>query len=177
MLVAMIKTVATALLMGLAFISVAQADTDLENSMKKMGKAYKQLSLDLKQPSDASKADYLALAGTLKTEAQTSRGLVPKKAAALPADQQATMVAAYQKSMDDLSATIDTLTTAIQGSQWDDARKAMDKLKEQMFAGHKEFRTQKKDGPGTPAPAAAPTASTPTTSAASAPPAAPQRAD
>lgn len=130
--------------------------------MKRMGKAYKQLSLDLKQPSDASKADYVALATTLKTEAQTSRGLVPKKAAALPPDQQATMVAAYQKSMDELSASIDTLTQALQNSQWDVANKQLATIKEQMFAGHKEFRSKDTKAPmattPTPVPAATPSA-------------------
>jgi len=37
--------------------SLAHADTPLELSMKKMGKAYKQLVLDLKQPQEASKPD------------------------------------------------------------------------------------------------------------------------
>ncbi|HUB67484.1 MAG TPA: cytochrome b562, partial [Candidatus Methylacidiphilales bacterium] len=81
-------------------------------------------------------------AGTLKTQAQNSRGLVPKKAAALPADQQSTMVTAYQKSIDDLIQSIDSLTQAIQNSKWDDARKIMASLKQQMGAGHKQFRTK-----------------------------------
>jgi soluble cytochrome b562 len=140
----MIKTVSATLFCLLAVLSVANADTPLELSMQRMGKAYKQLSLDLKAPVDASKPDYLALATTMKTEATTSEGLVPKKAAELPADQQAAMVDAYKKSMDKLSATIDTLTTAIQASQWDAANKIMADLKQQMFAGHKEFRKKDK---------------------------------
>ena len=124
----------------------AQADpaapppTPLGVAMKKMGNAYKALSFDLQQPSDANKSNYLSLAGILKTGAQTSRGLVPKKAATLPPDQQAAMVKAYQKSMDDLIQSIDSLTQAIQNSQWDDARKAMAIIKQQMISGHKDFR-------------------------------------
>jgi soluble cytochrome b562 len=154
----MIKTFATTLCCLLALASLSHADTPLENSMKRLAKAYHQLTLDLKQPVDASKADYVALAATMKTEVQKSRDLVPKKAAALPADQQATMVTAYQKSMDDLSATIDTLSTALQAGQWDDARKAMDKLHLQENEGHKEFRMGKNDKPPmttTPPPASA----------------------
>ncbi len=119
------------------------ATTPLESSMKKMGKAYKQLSLDLKTPQDAGKPDYLALAATLKSEAQTARGFVPAKAAALPPDQQAAMVAAYQKSIDELSASIDVLSQEIQDGKWADATKQIDTLKQQMFAGHKEFRIKK----------------------------------
>lgn len=126
----------------LNFLAAAKADTALEISMKHMGRAYKELSLDLQQPQDSSKSDYLALAGTLKTEAQTARGLVPKKAAALPADQQDAMVKAYQKSMDDLAQSIDSLTQDIQNSQWDAARKAMDGIQKQMIEGHKAFRTR-----------------------------------
>jgi len=120
----------------------ANADTALEISMKQMSKAYKELALDLQQPLDANKSDYLALTGTLKTSAQTARGLVPKKAAALPPDQQAVMVTAYQKSMDNLVQSIDGLTQAIQNSQWDDARKIMADIKQQMMDGHKAFRAK-----------------------------------
>ena len=140
----MLKTFAATLCCLLALASLSHADTPLENSMKRLAKAYKQLTLDLKQPVDASKNDYLALAATMKTEALKGKDLVPKKAAALPTDQQATMVAAYQKSMDDLVSTIDTLSTAIQAGQWDDARKAMDKLHLQENEGHKQFRSKNK---------------------------------
>ena len=130
----------------LTVFAPAQADpaapppTPLGVAMKQMSGAYKELSFDLQQPSDTNKAHYLSLAGTLKTGAQTSRGLVPKKAATLPPDQQAAMVKAYQKSMDDLIQSIDSLTQDIQSSQWDDAHKAMAAIKQQMTFGHKDFR-------------------------------------
>jgi soluble cytochrome b562 len=124
----------------LAVVAAANADTPLEMAMKQMSSAYKELSFDLQQPNDANKGHYLALAGTLKTEAETSRGLVPKKAATLPADQQGAMVKAYQKSIDDLIQWIDSLTQDIQNSQWDDARKAMGAIKQQMIYGHRDFR-------------------------------------
>jgi soluble cytochrome b562 len=127
--------------------------TPLEQSMKRMSTAYKKLTIDLKQPVDASKPDYLALATAMKTEAQTSRGLVPKKVAAMPQDQQAAQIADYQKSLDSLSATIDTLSADVTASNWTDANAQIAKLKQQMFDGHKKFR--KKEDHGAPAPAAA----------------------
>jgi soluble cytochrome b562 len=142
-------------LFSLSSLVSANADTPLETSMKSMSKAYKALFLDLKQPAEANKADYLALTGTLKTQAQNARGLVPKKAAALPADQQNTMVAAYQKSMDTLIQTIDSLSQEIQDSKWDDAHKTMDAIKQQMIDGHKAFR-QKEGATSTPVPAPTP---------------------
>ena len=153
----MIKTAAATLCCLIALFSVARADTPLELSMKRTSKAYKQLGLDLKQPIDASKADYLALVATMKTEAQKGRNLVPQKAAALPADQQAAMVAAYQKSIDELTVTYDTLSQAIQAGKWDAARAAMAKILDQEHAGHKEFRKHKDEASGTPPPAASAT--------------------
>lgn len=126
----------------LTAFATANADTPLETAMKQMSSAYKELSFDLQQPHDERKAHYLALAGTLKTEAQTSLGLIPKKVATLPADQQGAMVKAYQKSMGDLIQWIDSLTQDIQNSQWDDARKVMGAIKQQMIYGHKDFRSK-----------------------------------
>ena len=137
-----IKTALTTLLcfFCLAIFSAVHADTPLELSMKKMGKAYKQLALDLKQPQDASKADYLALTATLKTEAQTARGLVPKKVANLYPESRDAMVKDYQKSIDDLGVSIDALSQAIQNSKWDEANKQLVALKQKMIDGHKAFR-------------------------------------
>jgi|GEM_PF-1562077 len=142
----MTKSLAATLgcLLGLVFLSVAHADTPLDKSMKRFAKAYKQLSLDLKQPVDASKSDYVALANTLKTETQTARGLVPEKVGTLPADQQAAMVTAYQKSIDELGVTVDDLIKALQAGQWDVARQQMESLRKQEGEGHKEFRLDKK---------------------------------
>jgi hypothetical protein len=150
----MLKTAAATLCCLIALFSVAQADTPLELSMKRTEKAYKQLKLDLVAPVDASKPDYLALVAALKDEAKKDRDLVPKKVATIPADQQAAMVTAYQKSMDDLAATYDTLGQAIQAGKWDDARATMAKVMDQEHAGHKDFRIHKGD-PGYVAPAAA----------------------
>jgi soluble cytochrome b562 len=111
-------------------------------AMKKMSGAYRQLALGLKEPHDSDKSVYLTLAGTLKTEARTSRGLVSQKAAALPPAQQDAMVKAYQKRMDTLIAWIDSLTRDIQQCEWDHARKAMGAMKQQMLYGHKDFRTE-----------------------------------
>jgi soluble cytochrome b562 len=123
-----------------AAFAFANAKTPLELAMTQMHDAYKELSSDLQQPSDANKGDYLGLAGVLNTQAQKARGFVPQKVATLPVDQQDAMVKAYQKSMDDLIQSINSLTQDIQNSDWDDARKAMAAMKQQMIHGHKDFR-------------------------------------
>ena len=156
-LIAMIKTTLTTLfcLISLALVSAVRAETPLEISMKHIAKAYHQLVADLKQPVDASKPDYLALAATMKTETEKARGFVPKKAAELPADQQAAMVTAFQKSIDDLSASIDVLSQDLQAGQWDAANKQLATLKMQEDDGHKAFRKNDKDEAGQKPPAAA----------------------
>ena len=141
--------------LGLTGLSARAASTPLEQSMKRMATAYHALDKDLKTPDAAKKADYVTLAATMKTEATASRALVPKKVAAMPADLQAAQVTAYQKSIDDLSAEIDTLSADLQAAKWDAATADLAKLKSQMIDGHKKFRVQKKDE-GAPAPAVAP---------------------
>ena len=110
--------------------------------MKQMSRAYKELALDLQQPHDGEQEHYLALVLALKNGAETSRGLVPQKAAALAPAQQAAMVKAYQKSLDDLMRWIDALSQDIQNREWDDARKVMAAIKQQMTYGHRDFRLE-----------------------------------
>lgn len=147
------KFLAITLVCLLGATSLSSA-TPLEQSMKRMSAAYKKLTADLKQPVEAGKPDYLALTATMKTEAQTSRTLVPKKVAEMPQGQQAAQIADYQKSLDGLTAAIDVLSQDITASNWTDANKQIDNLKQQMFDGHKKFR--KPEHPDAPAPTTTP---------------------
>jgi soluble cytochrome b562 len=138
--------------------SSARAATPLELSMKKIAKAYHQLDKELKTPTDAGKPEYLSLVATMKTEAQSSRALVPKLVAALPADQQPAQIAEYQKEMDALCATFDVLGSDITAGNWTDATAQVAKLKQQETDGHKKFRKAEEKAPAatTPPPAPAP---------------------
>lgn len=126
----------------LSAISGMKADTPLENSMQHMKKAYKTLSLDLQKPEESKKPEYLALAGILKTEAQKAIHLVPEAAISLPPEQQEAMTAAYKKSMETFSGSVDGLLQNIQSSQWDAARHSIDELNKEMKSGHKNFRKE-----------------------------------
>ena len=143
------------LVVALLFITVpsAWADTNLERAMKQMSGAYKELSNDLKQPQDANKDQYLALAATIKDQAKVSHDLVPKLAQSLPADQRDAMVQSYQKDMDQFMQNVDSLSEVLKNGQWDDARKLMTTLYQQMTDGHKQYRVQK-GGPQQPSPQA-----------------------
>ncbi len=159
-------------LLSLSTLSVARADTPLELTMKQVAKAFHQLTLDLKAPQDADKADYVALATSIKTNSQKAQELIPQKAAALPPDQQAKMVADYKKSMDDLDKAVDVLIADLQAGQWDAASKQLAVLKSQEDTGHKAFRVDKHHQGAPPAPAAPVTApAAPATPPPAAPPA------
>jgi cytochrome c556 len=134
----------------------AWAGTGLEQSMKQMAGAYRELSDDLKQPQDAGKDQYLALAATIKDQAKAAHDLVPKLAQSLPADQRDAMVQAYQKDMDQFMQNVDSLSDALKNGKWDDARELMTTLRQEMVDGHKQYRAQKSDQPQPPPPAPSP---------------------
>jgi len=121
-----------------------EGHSTLPGSMKKIAKALKALKLDLKTPVDANKADYVALVATIKAGVSDSRDQVPNKADGLPADQKATMVTAYQKAIDDLLKTVDTLNDDVTKGQWDAANKDIDSLLAQEKDGHEAFRKKEK---------------------------------
>jgi cytochrome c556 len=142
-------------LMGVLLFMTADdagAGTALEQSMKQMGTAYKELSDDLKQPQDAGKDQYLALVATIRDQAKMARDQTPRLAQTLPADQRDAMVQAYQKDMDKFMQDVDSLGDALKNSQWDDARKLMGALSQEMFDGHKQYRAQKHSQSHPPAP-------------------------
>jgi cytochrome c556 len=126
-----------------AIASGAWAGTQLGQSMKQMGIAYKELADDLKQPQEASKDQYLALAATIKDHAKISRELAPRLAQTLPADQRDAMIQAYQKDMDQFMQDVDSLSDALKNSQWDNARKSMVTLQQEMVDGHKQYRARR----------------------------------
>ncbi len=124
----------------------APEKTPLEVSMHRISAAVKELSADLKQPTDASKDDYLKQAQIIRDESVKAHDLVPKMAATLPTDQQPAFVAAYQKDMDKFTASIDTLIQQLQAGSWDDARTTLAGLKQQEKDGHHAYRLpEKKD--------------------------------
>jgi cytochrome c556 len=134
-----------ALLLAVTFSTARAADTELEGSMKRIKDASKQLDTDLKLTDDtkhAKDADLKSVA-TLKDEAVKSRALVPKRAQALPPDQQATMTQNYQKDMDAFGQDIETLNQDIQSDKWDPARADFKKLLADEDSGHKAYRMKK----------------------------------
>ncbi|MEI6789210.1 MAG: cytochrome b562 [bacterium] len=105
-----------------------------------MKKAYKELSLRLEKPQESGQGAYVALAESIKASAIQAREFVPKLAAKLPPDQKAAMVKSFQADMDQLVASVDGLIRNLKESKWDEARKDIANLKNEMRDGHREFR-------------------------------------
>lgn len=137
---------ATLLLASLAPVVFAQAAdkpaTLMEQSMKELDAAFKNLGRELKSPDVAQKPAYLEWAATIKAEAVKSRELVPQKIAELPTAEQAAMKADYLKEMDAFIATVGDLEKSLREERWADADviiKAMRKAKSQ---GHENFKKE-----------------------------------
>ena len=128
------------LVASLATLSWMKADSPLEERMQHMKKAYKELSLGLEKPQESGQSAYLSLAQSIKTSALQAREFVPKLAAKLPPDQKAAMVKAYQADIDGLVVSLDGLIRNLKDSKWEEARKDMANLKNEMRDGHREFR-------------------------------------
>ncbi|MFA7343719.1 MAG: cytochrome b562 [Terrimicrobiaceae bacterium] len=137
------RPVVLTLLISLATLSGMKADTPLEKNMERMKKACQELSLGLEKPQENSQATYLTLAGIIKTSAIEARDLVPKSAAALPPDQKAAMIKSYKESMGVFVGSVDGLIQNIKDSKWEEARKDIVGLKNEMKDGHREFRKDK----------------------------------
>jgi soluble cytochrome b562 len=133
-----------ALLLALS-LSIAQAKTELEITMKDMADATHRVQADLKLTDDSkhNKAQDLKDVSTMKADARKARTLTPKKESSLPPDQQAAMTASYDKDMDAFAADIDTLNLDIQADKWDAARTDFQQLLDDEKAGHKAYRVKK----------------------------------
>lgn len=130
------------LVLALSLITLARmnADSPIEECMERMKKDYRQLSLVIENPQESGQSAYVSLAESMKASALKAREFVPKLATKLPPDQKVAMVKSYQSSMDDLVVSIDGLIRNLKDSKWDEARKDIANLKNEMRDGHREFR-------------------------------------
>jgi soluble cytochrome b562 len=136
----MLRPATLMIVLSIATLCWAKADTPLDGAMEQMKKAYKALSLGLETPQASNQDSYVSLAGTIKSSALKARDLVPELAAKLPPEEKAAMVKAYREAMDDFVVSVDALINNLKDAKWDEARKDMASLKSEMRDGHREFR-------------------------------------
>lgn len=65
---------------------------------------------------------------------------MPKKIAALPADQQAPLIEAYKKHMDKFLAAVDALGKAVAEEKWADADTLIKDMNKQKSSGHEQYK-------------------------------------
>lgn len=113
-------------------------DTPLELKMQKMNTAFRKLRT---QVSDSTKnEDSLAQVAILKENATAALQLTPKKAADIPAADQAKFVADYQAELKKLLGTIDQLDAALKAGNNEEAAKLYASLGAIQKEGHSEFK-------------------------------------
>lgn len=112
----------------------------MEKTFERLGKAYKKLGEGLKDPREQDKEAYLKLAEEIKSESQKARDMDPKMTQSLPESERAAFLEKFRKDMDKFNTDVDALAAAVKGSQWEDARKAFEALRQAKKDGHKAYR-------------------------------------
>jgi soluble cytochrome b562 len=112
----------------------------MDQSMKRMATAFKNLGKALKAPDAAQQETYIQWAATIKTEAVKCKDFVPVKISEMPAAQQAPVLKDYQKDMDAFIVSAGVLEKALQEKRWADADAAMKVLGKEKSSGHKQFQ-------------------------------------
>lgn len=110
--------------------------------MEKLDDAYKSLSRALRAPDAASKASYLEWVGTIKAEAEKCIDLIPQKIAAMPAEAQAKILAAYKKDMKAFIESAVTLEKAVTAENWDDANAVLKDMRKAKSSGHEAYKPE-----------------------------------
>jgi Cytochrome b562 len=117
-------------------------DTDIEKDMHKMGRAYRQLRKQVKDP--AQNASSLELVATIRAGAVDARTHTPLRAADVPEADRAAFESKYQKKMGDFIAVVDQLADALKAGDNATAAKLTSELDRLQDADHKDFRRPKK---------------------------------
>jgi hypothetical protein len=119
------------------------ADTPLEEKMDKMKGPFKELAKSLQAPVEADKAKYVQLATKVRDLLKQSRELSPEKTEAIPAEKRAEFLKSYQEQIDKSVSIFDTLIPLLEASNWTEAQKQIDLMKQAQKEGHKSFRVER----------------------------------
>jgi len=117
--------------------------TDLEKSMDKIGKAYRQLKKQIPDP--AQNDSSLALLATMEEGAKKALELTPAKASDLPEDQRAKFTDDFHAGIKHLQDNFAKLEAALKAGKNDDAAAIVKEIDAFEKKEHKEFRRPEKD--------------------------------
>jgi soluble cytochrome b562 len=138
-----IRIVAAMLLAVFVSAGIASAEekhSALEESMETMNKALKTLRMQLADP--GKNASSLELVAEMQKQALISKGLVPARAAKIPAGDRPKFLTAYRHAMVGLMSELLKLETALiegKNDQADAIAKGLNKVKAD---GHEKFQEE-----------------------------------
>jgi len=117
-------------------------DTEIEKDMHRMGRAYRQLRKQVKDP--AQNASSLELVATIRAGAVDARTHTPLKSGDLPEADRAAFEASFQKKMGEFIGVVDQLADALKAGDNATAARLTMQLDRLQDADHKDFRRPEK---------------------------------
>ena len=118
-------------------------ESALDDAMSSMNSAFRKLRRQVADPQQNPAS--LALVAKLRKACVEATLALPTKIARMPTKDQAAAKAAYTEKMQELIATVDELAAALKANKNPEAAAIIKELSLQEEAGHKQFRTKKKD--------------------------------
>lgn len=118
------------------------AETPLEEKMKTMRKAFRELSKSLENPVESDQKKYLELVTTLREATLQCIDLKPQKANDIPTEDLARFIEGYRKALEASVGLMDQLKKAIETSNWTEAQKLVISLKDSQKEGHEKYRKE-----------------------------------
>ena len=93
-------------------------------------------------PVELDKQKYLSWVADLKTAAEASKILEPKKTSNVPSEQKTAFLEGYKNKMDELTEEIDSLRKAIEAGKWEEAKALVGQINQVQREGHQKYRSE-----------------------------------
>ena len=118
------------------------ADSQLEKKMNQMRQSFRELKKAMASPVELDKQKYLSWVADLKTAAEASKILEPKKTSNVPSEQKTAFLEGYKNKMDELTEEIDSLRKAIEAGKWEEAKALVGQINQVQREGHQKYRSE-----------------------------------
>ncbi len=93
-------------------------------------------------PVESDKQKYLSWVADLKTAAEASKILEPKKTFNVSSEQKTAFLEGYKNKMDELTEEIDSLGKAIEAGKWEEAKALVGQINQVQREGHQKYRSE-----------------------------------
>ena len=110
--------------------------------MNQMRRSFRELKKAMAAPVESDKQKYLSWVADLKTAAEASKILEPKKTFNVPTEQKTAFLEGYKNKMDELTEEIDSLGKAIEAGKWEEAKALVGQINQVQREGHQKYRSE-----------------------------------